>query len=260
MRKSERTATAKVENRGHFRWIPSVAAVSAMLTFFSGCVTGETWRPFTYDQLHPVRLDPQDALRSFHNDKNFLVATLTPDSASGRPVEALAVLKDFDAQDLLICGKVKVDAGATAGYVFRTRGQSGIVTSTYALVVSAQGVELWQLASLGWLPLNRYVTSLPPGIARELRVTVKGDKIAVFLEGLLLFTSRDTSLVHDGGVGLYARNGVCTFENVRVQSLNRDRGHASAESHDSDKTEPMPAASQNVPPDASQHDQEKQLQ
>lgn len=232
------------------------AAACVVSTLLSGCGGGEIWRPIAHDQLHPVRLDPQGAPGAFQGEKDVLTATPAPDSTSGRSVETLAVLKDFDAQDLVVSGTVQADAGATAGYLFRTRGQSGVVTSTYALVLSAQGVELWQLASLGWLPLNRYVASLPPGRAHELRADVKGDKIAVSLDGLLLFTGRDTSLIHSGGVGLYARNGVCTFENVRARSLDRDLRRPSADAKGNDRTEPTPTGKESEPPSPAQHHQE----
>ena len=127
----------------------------------------------------------------------------------------------FAAEDLFIEADVSFEGAAAPGLVFHAQASDeGVLESMYVVALYGAGVNLWRRSGNEWRLLHRHNISIPPRQWHTLRVVVRGDKMAVYVDGQALLEAQDPRPLPAGRAGIRGMQGVCRFSNVRVRSLD----------------------------------------
>ena len=200
----------------------SAACVLALV--LAGCAaTGPPLVDFA--ELRNVRESGHEHTGEWEHTANGLVnalpAGVPPEhiqTGEGGAGVSMALVDGFQARDLVIEALVEFEAGAAPGLLYRVRESGGVVTSMFMAVLNVDGAHLWRFQDGEWIRVYTDVRPMQPEQTYHLRVATDGAEMSVYVNGERLFTAQHPSLLHTGGAGISAREGVCRFNDLRAAS------------------------------------------
>ena len=116
---------------------------------------------------------------------------------------------------LTLQSNVNVAAGVTGGFVFDYYSSTNYKFA--AIVAGSNQVVVGHVSSAGTFVDQTVSTPITAGTNYLLGISLKGASLSVTLNGAEVMTRTYYTVINDGSIGLFSRNGSTTFDNALMQ-------------------------------------------
>jgi len=134
---------------------------------------------------------------------------------------ASAVINGVSVADLRVDAKMAFEAKGAPSILLRAQLNDGVLGKMYSLVLYEKGLNLWFFDGEKWGKAAEAKFEVEAGKAHGVRVMMAGKRAWVSVDGKVMLETRTLEFTDAGAVGIWAGEGPCYFDHLRVRYMSK---------------------------------------